>query len=944
MTFSIAQAAKKLNLHPKTLRRWESSGKYIPRRTLGNQRRYSPSDITKLKAIKSGALIPTTVTKNKILNLNQVAEKFHVSPATIRRWTHEGKLKTPYTQSQISKLKSPASFTSVPERNMKRNIQPLSHIPWLKNPKLEKAFIYTTIVTIFLTLGITSYLIINQPDKISSPSIKQLDLTPDIEVALPQVANFLSGQITIGTDTGTLSFLDQNGNIYAKNTILAENSIHTKSLQLLPSEKPDSQIGRQYVNKDTGNLMYFDGLDWINLNQNESSASASLQAIYDTGNTTLIGQSQDLDFTLGNSASSSATSFKVSLAGDQSIFGVYGGASQSLITIDDNATYPINITQPTWIAGNLNAPKLIDTDSSTYFLDPSATDLGLVLAGDATISATLKFSKNNGYITNDTNNYLTISGGLGLLGSTDYGFDSEADLIAHEGLFRDDLTVDAKLDANGVVELGDGDDTISINSSVWDISTAGAATGLISLGIGTTDPSEKLEVVGNIRVTSGSFIDDGTTLDVPDYVFEDNYQLLSPVSLQEFISTYHHLPGVPSRDEISQTGLNLSTIILNILEKTEENVLYILDLYDRVTNLEKRFLNPTVETEKLATNFISPLTDDGQIVIESSVIIGSEPFHSGVEPCLTGRQVDSSPDVELIVHGSASISGTLTANEIKSSTIDNIKDKISALVDKYDNQTATASAVPIDKGSEPSYAQLLASLQTADGSEPESSPSAHLDIASINANFGFFSDYLAVVGQIVTTDLKVNNTLTIGDNLIIGSSSITTLNGKLDLMAGLISLDTIGKVIINGDLIVNGKLTAHELETQTASISGTLIASEITPPIDKPLNINIASQSAISIYNEINKKVANINASGSATFSQLNLKSSGSATVSAGMNHTIINSQDLTDTSQVIITFGSDYKPATKYWVTKNIEQKTFTIFTNYPVNNPTKVDWLIIN
>lgn len=48
------------------------------------------------------------------------------------------------------------------------------------------------------------------------------------------------------------------------------------------------------------------------------------------------------------------------------------------------------------------------------------------------------------------------------------------------------------------------------------------------VGIGTTTPQNRLEVSGgNVRVTGGSFIDDGTTLNAPDYVFEDKYKLMS---------------------------------------------------------------------------------------------------------------------------------------------------------------------------------------------------------------------------------------------------------------------------------------------------------------------------------------------------------------------------------------------------------------------------------
>lgn len=46
---SIKEAAKNLGVSTKTLRRWESKGVIIPKRTVGNQRRYSSNELQDLK-------------------------------------------------------------------------------------------------------------------------------------------------------------------------------------------------------------------------------------------------------------------------------------------------------------------------------------------------------------------------------------------------------------------------------------------------------------------------------------------------------------------------------------------------------------------------------------------------------------------------------------------------------------------------------------------------------------------------------------------------------------------------------------------------------------------------------------------------------------------------------------------------------------------------------
>ncbi len=110
-----------------------------------------------------------------------------------------------------------------------------------------------------------------------------------------------------------------------------------------------------------------------------------------------------------------------------------------------------------------------------------------------------------------------------------------------------------------------------------------------AVGIGTIAPSSRLHVNGgDIRVSGGSFIDDGTTLNVPDYVFEDSYDLMSIPELAQFIRENKHLPNVPNVAEVKAKGVNLSQMQMRLLEKVEELTLHTIAQHETIDALKQQ--------------------------------------------------------------------------------------------------------------------------------------------------------------------------------------------------------------------------------------------------------------------------------------------------------------------------------------------------------------------
>ena len=99
-----------------------------------------------------------------------------------------------------------------------------------------------------------------------------------------------------------------------------------------------------------------------------------------------------------------------------------------------------------------------------------------------------------------------------------------------------------------------------------------------NIGIGTTRPTEKLSVNGNIRSKKVIVTQNGW----PDYVFESNYKLLSLKEVDQYIKQHKHLPDVPSAKEVEKNGLDVGENQAVLLKKIEELTLYIIKLNEKL--------------------------------------------------------------------------------------------------------------------------------------------------------------------------------------------------------------------------------------------------------------------------------------------------------------------------------------------------------------------------
>ncbi len=68
----------------------------------------------------------------------------------------------------------------------------------------------------------------------------------------------------------------------------------------------------------------------------------------------------------------------------------------------------------------------------------------------------------------------------------------------------------------------------------------------------------------------------------PDYVFEADYELMSLPTLKAFIQQNHHLPEVPSKDDVAENGLDMTAMQILLLKKVEELTLYVIQQQEAI--------------------------------------------------------------------------------------------------------------------------------------------------------------------------------------------------------------------------------------------------------------------------------------------------------------------------------------------------------------------------
>ena len=126
-----------------------------------------------------------------------------------------------------------------------------------------------------------------------------------------------------------------------------------------------------------------------------------------------------------------------------------------------------------------------------------------------------------------------------------------------------------------------GDDSIqflnSTEEEIMRIHTDG------NVGIGTANPTEKLEVNGTVKATSFT----SSAASFPDYVFAADYKITPLTELEIYVRRHQRLPNIPSEQEVVKHGLNMSEVLIKSVENIETIYLHLIRMEKEIKALKQ---------------------------------------------------------------------------------------------------------------------------------------------------------------------------------------------------------------------------------------------------------------------------------------------------------------------------------------------------------------------
>lgn len=227
--------------------------------------------------------------------------------------------------------------------------------------------------------------------------------------------------------------------------------------------------------------------------------------------------------------------------------------------------------------GTVTLPMSVDTDEQTLSIDNNQ----LTISNGNTITLP-SFTDTDAQTVSISGNTLTISNG-----------NSVQLPIDNLNIYNSNGTIDTSSDvAQGVRVVTMGNNNLFFNSSPS--TTTDNTRGKIYIGDSAVFGNNQTDSLNNYSL----FVENGiltervkvalrSSANWADYVFANDYKLMTLKEVEAFVKENKHLPGVPSAENLAKEGLELGEMQAKQMEKIEELTLHLIEQNKQIERQNK---------------------------------------------------------------------------------------------------------------------------------------------------------------------------------------------------------------------------------------------------------------------------------------------------------------------------------------------------------------------
>ncbi|MEI6690317.1 MAG: MerR family transcriptional regulator [bacterium] len=254
--YTVTEAATKLGISAKTLRRWEETDRFHSSRTLGGQRRYSTEDLQILDAI-SHNIIPSD---QELLTTTQSAALAGVSEATINRWEQTGKIHTFVTSSGTYFIKSHLLTKLNSLKSSEPTLTPtLQSLQPLQAPAAQsRELVSPSLIHDFQLLALNLFASISIIMGYHILTYKPAQITPVASNPIARVETNVDPKVEL-----LKNMVDSSGNLSTAGMMRITGQLTTSNFVLSPISRPLTPVaGTLYFDAGSQTLELYTGTSW----------------------------------------------------------------------------------------------------------------------------------------------------------------------------------------------------------------------------------------------------------------------------------------------------------------------------------------------------------------------------------------------------------------------------------------------------------------------------------------------------------------------------------------------------------------------------------------------------------------------------------------------------------------------------------------------------------